>query len=47
MQSSPVLRPLLAGAVAALSVTLAPAAARAASPVENYALAISWEPAFC
>jgi ribonuclease T2 len=47
MQSSFVLRPLLAGAVAALTVTLAPAAARAASPVENYALAISWEPAFC
>ena len=47
MQSSPVLRPLLAGALAALTASLAPAAARAASPVENYALAISWEPAFC
>ena len=47
MQSSFVLRPLLAGAVTALTVTLAPAAAHAASPVENYALAISWEPAFC
>jgi ribonuclease T2 len=47
MQPSHVLRPLLAGAFAALAATLAPAAARAASPVENYALAISWEPAFC
>jgi len=47
MQSSTVLRPVLAGALAALTVTLAPAAARAASPIENYALAISWEPAFC
>jgi ribonuclease T2 len=47
MQSSPALRPLLAGAVATFAVALAPAAARAASPVENYALAISWEPAFC
>ena len=47
MQSSPVLRPLLAGAFAALTASLAPAAAHAASPVENYALAISWEPAFC
>ena len=47
MQSSPVLRPLLAGALAVLTASLASAAARAASPVENYALAISWEPAFC
>jgi ribonuclease T2 len=47
MQSSLVLRPLLTGAVTALFASLAPAAARAASPVENYALAISWEPAFC
>ena len=47
MQPSHVLRPLLAGAFAALAATLAPAAVRAASPVENYALAISWEPAFC
>ena len=35
----------LAGATLALAL-LAPAA-HAASPVENYALAISWEPAFC
>jgi len=47
MHPFPVLRPLAIGALAALTVTLAPAAARAASPVENYALAISWEPAFC
>ena len=47
MQPSHVLRPLLAGAFATLAASLAPAAARAASPVENYALAISWEPAFC
>jgi ribonuclease T2 len=47
MQSSLALRPLVVGALAALAATLAPAAAHAASPVENYALAISWEPAFC
>jgi ribonuclease T2 len=46
MHSSPALRPLVVGALAALASTLAPAA-HAASPVENYALAISWEPAFC
>jgi len=46
MQSSLALRPLVVGALAAFTVTLAPAA-RAASPIENYALAISWEPAFC
>ncbi len=31
----------------ALAALAAPQAALAASPVENYALAISWEPAFC
>jgi ribonuclease T2 len=39
-------RPLVCGALAAFAAAAAPAA-RAASPVENYALAISWEPAFC
>ena len=37
---------LLCGAFAAASAAAAPAV-HAASPVENYALAISWEPAFC
>ena len=41
-----VLRPLLAGAFGA-TAALAATATHAASPVENYALAISWEPAFC
>jgi ribonuclease T2 len=45
MSSSLCLRPLLGAAALAL-VALAPAA-HAASPVENYALAISWEPAYC
>ncbi len=43
MHPSPTLRAL---ACAALAAALAPTA-HAASPVENYALAISWEPAFC
>jgi len=47
MQPSLPLRPLVAGALAAFAAALAPAAAHASSPVENYALAISWEPAFC
>ena len=44
--TSPALRPLFCGILAAFAATTAPAA-HAASPVENYALAISWEPAFC
>ncbi len=40
------LHPLLGGALAVFAAAAAPAA-HAASPVENYALAISWEPAFC
>jgi ribonuclease T2 len=47
MQPSLALRPIVLGALAACATALAPAAVRAASPVENYALAISWEPAFC
>ena len=39
-------RPLLCGALTLIAAALAPTA-HAASPVENYALAISWEPAFC
>ena len=39
-------RPLLCGAFVAVSAAAAPVA-HAASPVENFALAISWEPAFC
>jgi len=38
------LRPILCAALAAAAL---PTLAHAASPVENYALAISWEPAFC
>ena len=41
-----VLRPRRAGACGA-AAALAATATHAASPVENYALAISWEPAFC
>ena len=44
--NSPALRPVLCAALAALATATVPAA-RAASPVENYALAISWEPAYC
>ena len=43
---NPTLSPLLCGALAAACAATAPVA-HAASPVENYALAISWEPAFC
>ncbi|MEO5689734.1 MAG: hypothetical protein ABIR54_20440 [Burkholderiaceae bacterium] len=46
MTSSLTLRPILCGALAVLACAGAPVA-QAASPVENYALAISWEPAFC
>jgi ribonuclease T2 len=46
MTSSLPLRPLLCGALAVFACAAAPVA-QAASPVENYALAISWEPAFC
>jgi len=46
MHSSLTLRPLACAALAAVAFASAPAA-RAASPIENYALAISWEPAFC
>ena len=46
MHSSLALRPLACGALAAIAFAAAPAA-HASSPVENYALAISWEPAFC
>ena len=42
----PSLRPLFCGAFAAIAAVAAPVA-HAASPVENFALAISWEPAFC
>ena len=45
MSSSLCLRPLVGAAALALAA-VAPAA-HAASPVENYALAISWEPAYC
>jgi ribonuclease T2 len=45
MSSSLCLRPFL-GAAAIVFAAGAPAA-HAASPVENYALAISWEPAYC
>jgi ribonuclease T2 len=41
------LHTLACGALAALGAAAAVPPARAASPVENYALAISWEPAFC
>jgi ribonuclease T2 len=46
MTSSLALRPIICGALATLAAAAAPCA-HAASPVENYALAISWEPAFC
>jgi ribonuclease T2 len=46
MHPSLALRPFFCGAAFALATTFA-SAAHAASPVENYALAISWEPAFC
>jgi ribonuclease T2 len=46
MTSSLPVRPLLCGALAVFACASAPVA-HAASPVENYALAISWEPAFC
>ena len=46
MTSSLPLRPLLCGALAVFACASAPVA-HAASPIENYALAISWEPAFC
>ena len=46
MTSSLALRPIICGALTALAAVAAPCA-HAASPVENYALAISWEPAFC
>ena len=46
MTSSLPLRPLLCGALAVFACATTPVA-QAASPVENYALAISWEPAFC
>jgi ribonuclease T2 len=36
-----------AGAASALAFAVLAPAVQAASPVENYALAISWEPAFC
>jgi ribonuclease T2 len=41
-----ILRPAICGTLTALALASAPAA-HAASPIENYALAISWEPAFC
>ena len=44
--NSPALRPIVCAALAACATT-AVSFAHAASPVENYALAISWEPAFC
>ena len=46
MHPSLTLRAAACGAIAALAAATVPAA-HAASPVENYALAISWEPAFC
>lgn len=46
MHPSLALRPLACGALAAIAFAAAPAA-HASSPIENYALAISWEPAFC
>lgn len=45
MHPSLFLRPLAGAALAAVALASSPA--QAASPVENYALAISWEPAFC
>ena len=46
MTSSLLARARVCGALAALAAAAVPTA-HAASPVENYALAISWEPAFC
>ena len=46
MHPSLILRPAICGALAAIALASTPGA-QAASPVENYALAISWEPAFC
>ena len=46
MNASLILRPVACGALAAIALASTPAV-QAASPVENYALAISWEPAFC
>ena len=40
------LRPFVCGAFG-VAAAIASSAGHAASPVENYALAISWEPAFC
>jgi ribonuclease T2 len=46
MTSSLRFTPLLCASLTLAAAAAAPLA-RAASPVENYALAISWEPAFC
>ena len=46
MTSSLPSRSFVCGALAVFACASAPVA-QAASPVENYALAISWEPAFC
>ena len=46
MHPTTFIRPLACGAFAAIALASAPAT-QAASPVENYALAISWEPAYC
>ena len=46
MTSSLLSRAHVCAALASLAAATVPAA-HAASPVENYALAISWEPAFC
>jgi ribonuclease T2 len=46
MHPSTITRSLACGAFAAIVLASAPAT-QAASPVENYALAISWEPAYC
>ena len=46
MNPSLTLRVAASGALTAIALASS-TAARAASPVENYALAISWEPAYC
>src|ERR1700749_2180737 len=46
MNPSLTLRAAACGALTAVALASSPAA-HAASPVENYALAISWETAFC
>ena len=46
MHPSTITRSLACGAFAAIALASSPAT-QAASPVENYALAISWEPAYC